>query len=879
MSEAKEGTAGLNLLDDQWQRQQEKTFKAWVNSHLRKRALKIENLSTDFCDGRMLIALMEIVGDTELPKPAKGNLRIHKVENVGKAFKYIKEKGVNLVMIAPEEIVDGNLKLILGMLWTLILRFDIQDISVEELSAKDALLLWAQRKTAPYDNVSVSNFHMSWKDGLAFCALIHRHRPEVIDYASLRKDNPKQNWKTCLEAAEKHLDIPPMLDAEDMISCIKPDERAVMTYVAAYYKAFASFNKNEVAAKKIAHIAETNRAHQKLIEEYEEKTTRLLEWIPIAIARLNERASIDTVDGCRAKLGEYTTYKTEEYPPKLEEKGDIEAHYSTLQTKLRLSGRPAYVPGEGKAVSDVAAAWKGLEAAEAAHKEFLAAELKRNLLCEYKAERFTHKANIHESWTSGRAESLTSDDYLQTNLAGVQALKKQHEAFQSDLAAHEPRVGEIGTLANELDELNFFRKDEINQRYADIYQHWLSLTELSDKRSANLEEAEKKQQRLDELRVQFAKQVAPLNNALDEWLDNLSGKIFVNSMEEVEGLHASLEEFKQSLNVPEAEYQALQALNAQMAELSTANSTNPYTTHTIESVTDKWGQLQALIPTREQQLGQEKSKQESHESLRHSWAQSAAQFQAWVAEQETAISTIITNSAGQKLEEQVAALKDIDAAFSSQDGEIKALEGLNKEIQEALIVENPHSQVSIEDVRGARQQLSGKVKRLQTELANAILLRDASSLTEEQIKEYRDSFNHFDRDGSKTLERLEFRACLISIGYDIPQRPPEDPANDTEFNRVLAAVDPNGDGVVAFDEYIAFMAAEHADAESSSELIEAFKVLAGDKPYVLAADIRRDLAADLAEYCISNMQPYPEGPEGALDYSTFAQSVYGEGVV
>lgn len=85
------------------------------------------------------------------------------IANVNKALDFIASKGVKLVSIGAEEIVDGNLKMTLGMIWTIILRFAIQDISVEEMTAKEGLLLWCQRKTAPYKNVNVQNFHLSFK--------------------------------------------------------------------------------------------------------------------------------------------------------------------------------------------------------------------------------------------------------------------------------------------------------------------------------------------------------------------------------------------------------------------------------------------------------------------------------------------------------------------------------------------------------------------------------------------------------------------------------------------------------------------------------------------------------------------------------------------
>lgn len=130
---------------------------------MRKAGTSIDNIEDDFRNGLKLMLLLEVISGETLPKPDRGKMRFHKIANVNKALDFIASKGVHLVSIGAEEIVDGNLKMTLGMIWTIILRFAIQDISVEEMTAKEGLLLWCQRKTAPYKNVNVQNFHLSFK--------------------------------------------------------------------------------------------------------------------------------------------------------------------------------------------------------------------------------------------------------------------------------------------------------------------------------------------------------------------------------------------------------------------------------------------------------------------------------------------------------------------------------------------------------------------------------------------------------------------------------------------------------------------------------------------------------------------------------------------
>ncbi|CAL1570111.1 unnamed protein product [Knipowitschia caucasica] len=147
-------------------------------------------------------------------------MRIHCLENVDKALQFLKEQRVHLENVGSHDIVDGNHRLTLGLMWTIILRFQIQVIRIatednrETRSAKDALLLWCQMKTAGYPEVSIQNFTTCWRDGLAFNALIHRHRPDLMDFHKLTRSNATHNLQQAFTIAEQHLGLTKLLDPE-----------------------------------------------------------------------------------------------------------------------------------------------------------------------------------------------------------------------------------------------------------------------------------------------------------------------------------------------------------------------------------------------------------------------------------------------------------------------------------------------------------------------------------------------------------------------------------------------------------------------------------------------------------------------------------------
>ncbi|KAK2528044.1 spectrin beta chain, non-erythrocytic 1 isoform X1 [Patagioenas fasciata] len=481
----------IKALADEREAVQKKTFTKWVNSHLARVSCRITDLYTDLRDGRMLIKLLEVLSGERLPKPTKGRMRIHCLENVDKALQFLKEQRVHLENMGSHDIVDGNHRLTLGLIWTIILRFQIQDISVEtednkeKKSAKDALLLWCQMKTAGYPNVNIHNFTTSWRDGMAFNALIHKHRPDLIDFDKLKKSNAHYNLQNAFNLAEQHLGLTKLLDPED-ISVDHPDEKSIITYVVTYYHYFSKMKALAVEGKRIGKVLDNAIETEKMIEKYESLASDLLEWIEQTIIILNNRKFANSLVGVQQQLQAFNTYRTVEKPPKFTEKGNLEVLLFTIQSKMRANNQKVYMPREGKLISDINKAWERLEKAEHERELALRNELIRQEKLEQLARRFDRKAAMRETWLSEN-QRLVSQDNFGFDLPAVEAATKKHEAIETDIAAYEERVQAVVAVAKELETENYHDIKRITARKDNVIRLWEYLLELLRARRQRLE--------------------------------------------------------------------------------------------------------------------------------------------------------------------------------------------------------------------------------------------------------------------------------------------------------------------------------------------------------------------------------------------------------
>ncbi|XP_069572796.1 plectin a isoform X12 [Brachyistius frenatus] len=439
---------------DERDRVQKKTFTKWVNKHLMKAQRHITDLYEDLRDGHNLISLLEVLSGETLPRE-KGRMRFHKLQNVQIALDFLKHRQVKLVNIRNDDIADGNPKLTLGLIWTIILHFQISDIQVngqsDDMTAKEKLLLWSQRMVEGYQGLRCDNFTTSWRDGKLFNAIIHKHRPTLIDMSQVYRQSNQENLEQAFSVADRDLGVTRLLDPED-VDVPHPDEKSLITYVSSLYDAMP----------RVPDVQDGVKANELELrwQEYYELVTMLLQWIRHHILVFEERKFPTSYEEIEVLWRQFLKFKETELPAKESDKNRSKHIYKSFEGAVQ-AGQVKVPPGYHP--FDVEKEWGRLHVAILERERLLRTEFERL----ERLQRIVSKVQMESGVCEEQLNQV--ETLLQTDVRMMNSGKPpQHTAeVEADL---EKAEGMIRFLFNDVQLLKDGRHLQAEQMYRRVYR-------------------------------------------------------------------------------------------------------------------------------------------------------------------------------------------------------------------------------------------------------------------------------------------------------------------------------------------------------------------------------------------------------------------------
>ncbi|XP_054023519.1 plectin [Dryobates pubescens] len=439
---------------DERDRVQKKTFTKWVNKHLIKAQRHVNDLYEDLRDGHNLISLLEVLSGDTLPRE-KGRMRFHKLQNVQIALNYLKHRQVKLVNIRNDDIADGNPKLTLGLIWTIILHFQISDIQVsgqsEDMTAKEKLLLWSQRMVEDYQGLRCDNFSSSWRDGRLFNAIIHRHKPMLIDMNRVFRQSNLENLDQAFTIAERELGVTRLLDPED-VDVPQPDEKSIITYVSSLYDAMP----------RVPEVQDGVKANELQLrwQEYYEVVTALLRWQRQHTVQFEERRFPASYEEVEILWRQFLKFKETELPAKEADKNRAKAIFQSLEGAVQ-SGQLKVPPGYHPL--DVEKEWGQLHVAVLEREKLLRAEFERLERLQRVVTKLQMESGLCEEQLN-QADALLQADVrlLAAGKAAQRAAELERDLDKAD--------GMIRLLFNDVQTLKDGRHPQGEQMYRRVYR-------------------------------------------------------------------------------------------------------------------------------------------------------------------------------------------------------------------------------------------------------------------------------------------------------------------------------------------------------------------------------------------------------------------------
>jgi len=466
-----------------------------------------------------------------------------------------------------------------------------------------------------------------------------------------------------------------------------------------------------------------------------------------------------------------------------------------------------------------------------------------------------------EAWSKKTIEFLANAE-LGSTIGEVRAKLKNHDVFVEEAGAMTDRKSKANAFADELRAMDYILINDVDARLQALDGVFGDVNQAGEDRKQRLEEELARQQKIEDMLLDFAKRAKQLmiwlENDADEALNN---PIEIITIEDIQAMQGDFEAFVEGRAAKESDLQELTQISADIAETGFSEST--FSEVTLADLQSKWDEQGSQIDSRRADLQQELELQQSFEQMRVSFADKAKEVDAFIVEQQENVQ----NAEGES-EAVVESLRSLLENIVAGQAQLDELAQLQNQLNDNKILDNPHTDLTYDSLASRFDALQFLCKNKLSGVEKEVLQKSESSLTPEQLKEFRECFDHFDKDKSGVLDRLEFGACLKSLGQDINM---DEGGN---LDGIMAIVDSDNTGQVEFDEFCKYMESVISDVDNSDQIKQAFKLLAGDKDYVTEAELRQSgMPNEKVDYLLQNMPKY-EGVEGGYDYNAFTDDCY-----
>jgi len=336
----------------------------------------------------------------------------------------------------------------------------------------------------------------------------------------------------------------------------------------------------------------------------------------------------------------------------------------------------------------------------------------------------------------------------------------------------------------------------------------------------------------------------------------LTEAIHASSVSDVKELHQQVTSFENDkLASNKKIYEELVHLDKQLKELGDNTSS-------ISDVTSDWEGIQRALSERKKDLVEEEKKQGENDILRKEFADVAKSFTQWIEEQKKDLS----KESG-SLEDQLSYLSKLSEKVASEGSKKhQVIQDTHQKLLNAHITSNAYTSHTAASLSSEFNALKEAVTKRQTVIDQEILRKKGQDITPEELKEYKEVFQHFDKESKNTLDKLRFKAVLQSLGEEL---------DDEQIDKVIKEIDTTRkDGLVSFDEFVTYMESRKKKVDNKAHIIESFKSIAGDKEYITSSDLFSVLPKEKVEYLLTQMPKYKDISD-AYDYVSWANQTFG----